>query len=132
MKTGKYMVAIFLICGLGCCAALIGRPTSASDIPVAFQGEIMDNVCARAGSHADVERSKGITDSKDCVLNCLKDGAVLVLHNPVNGSTYRLNTGEPIISQDRLLDLAGAKVRIVGSLDENAGVIWHIQSVQRL
>jgi hypothetical protein len=132
MKTTKYAAAGFLICSLGLCGAVFGSPNSASDIPLAFQGEIMDSVCAKAGSHADVEQNRGITDSKDCVSECLKDGAALVLRNLANGVSYRLDADGSIFDQDRLTEFAGAKVRIVGSLNENAGLIWHIQSVQRL
>lgn len=134
MKTPKnrYLVTGLLICSVGLCAALLGSPNSASDIPLAFQGEIMDSACAKAGSHDDVEREKGVKDSRDCVSECLKNGAVLVFRNPATGTSYRLDTDGPIFDQDRLMEFAGAKVRIIGSLDENAGLIWHIQSVQRL
>jgi hypothetical protein len=102
-------------------------------MPLAFQGEIMDAVCGQAGSHDDVERETGITDSKDCVLHCLKDGAQLVLRDSTTGTIYRLDSaGGAIFDEDRLIEFAGQKVRIVGSLDENARLIWHIQSVQRL
>jgi hypothetical protein len=131
MKSKKYTVT-GLTCTLSLCVVLLGRPSPASDIPLAFQGEIMDSICAQSGSHEDVERNKGITNSRNCTLECLKDGAALVLYNSSVKVSYRLDTGGPIFDRDRLSEFAGAKVKIVGSLDENAGVIWHIQSVQRL
>jgi|HubBroStandDraft_2_1064218.scaffolds.fasta_scaffold229108_2 hypothetical protein len=134
MKTPKkrYWVTGLSICSVGLCAALLGSPNAASDIPLAFQGEITDSVCARAGSHDDMERDKGVKDSRDCVSECLKDGAVLVFRNLATGASYRLDLDGPVFNQDRLMEFAGAKVRIIGSLDENAALIWHIQSVQRL
>jgi hypothetical protein len=79
-----------------------------------------------------MERDKGFKDSRDCVSECLKDGAVLVFRNLATGASYRLDLDGPVFNQDRLMEFAGAKVRIIGSLDENAALIWHIQSVQRL
>lgn len=130
MRTTQYVLTGSLVCALSFAAVLLGaRPT---DVPMAFQGEIMDSICAQAGSHADMENSKGISSSKDCVLECLKDGGELVLYDPATGVIHMLDTGGPIFNEDRLMEFAGANVKIVGSIDENTGVIWHIQSVQRL
>jgi hypothetical protein len=132
MKVTKYTAAGFLICTLSFGLVLFGTPAPASDVPLAFQGEIMDSICADAASHTDVENAKGITNSRDCVLDCLKDGGKLVLHIPATGVSYGLDTGGPIFDEDRLIEFAGAKVKIIGSLDENSGLIWHIQSIQRV
>jgi hypothetical protein len=132
MKSRTYAVAAPLIAALGVCVGVLGSPRPGIDMPLAFQGEIMDSVCAQAGSHDDVERNTGITDSEDCVLHCVKDGAQLVLRDSATGTSYRLESGGAIFDENRLAEFAGQKVRIVGSLDENAHLIWHIQSVQRL
>lgn len=130
MKTTQYILTGSLVCALSFAAALLGGPPV--DAPLAFQGEVMDSICAQAGSHADMESAKGITTSKDCVLECLKDGGKLVLYDPATGVSHTLDVGGPIFDQDRLMEFAGAKVKIVGSVDENTGMIWHIQSVQKL
>jgi len=54
------------------------------------------------------------------------------LYNPSTGATYVLDTEGPIFNQDRLIEFAGARVKLVGSVDESMGMIWHIQSIQRL
>lgn len=132
MKLRTYAVAAPLVAALGICVGVLGSPRPGIDMPLAFQGEIMDSVCAQARSHDVVEHNTGITDSKDCVLHCVKDGAQLVLHDFSTGTSYRLESGGAIFGEDRLAEFAGQKVRIVGSLDEDTGLIWHIQSVQRL
>jgi hypothetical protein len=130
MKTTQYVLTGSLVCAWSFAAVLLGGPPV--DAPLAFQGEVMDSTCAQAGSHADMENAKGIANSRDCVLECLKDGSKLVLYDRATGAIHTLDIGGPIYNEDRLMEFAGAKVKIVGSIDENTGVIWHIQSVQRL
>jgi hypothetical protein len=132
MKTIKFTIICLSLCVLSSCAFLLGSPRLANDMPLAFRGEIMDSECARMRRHDGVERSKGITDSGDCVAECLKDGGELVLYSSVTGASYGLDSSGAIFDQDRLLEFAGERVRIVGSLDEDANRIWHIQSVERL
>jgi hypothetical protein len=131
MKTTRFSAAC-LLCIMGSCVLLLGSPRPGSDVPLAFRGEVMDSVCAQSGSHDSVMRSKGITDSRNCVAECLKDGGRLVLRDAATGSVYGLDAAGSLFSQDRLLGFAGEKVKIVGSLDENAKRIWHIQSVEPL
>lgn len=131
MRTVRFSIAFIFVYILGSCVLLLGSPRSASDIPLAFHGEVMDSVCAQSGTHAPMMQSKGITDSRDCVAECLKDGGKLVLLDAATGSVYELDADGPVFDQDRLLEFAGEKVRIVGSLDQNANRIWHIQSIER-
>jgi hypothetical protein len=131
MKTKRFSAAC-LLCVMGFCVLLLGSPRPDGDIPLAFRGEVMDSVCAQSGSHDAVMRSKGITDSRNCVAECLKDGGKLVLRDAATGSVYGLDAGGSLFNQDRLLEFAGERVKIVGSLDKNANRIWHIQSVEPL
>ena len=132
MKNTRFFILRLLVCIFSGCVLLLGSSRPAKDIPLAFHGEIMDSRCAHAGTHDDVMRSKGVTDPSDCVKECLKDGAKLVLFSSDTGVSHELDTSGPIVSQDRLLDFAGERVKIVGSLDENSNIIWHIQSIERL
>lgn len=131
MKTTRFSAGC-LFCIMGFCVWLLGSPRPGSDIPLAFRGEVMDSVCGQSGSHDAVMQSKGITDSRNCVAECLKDGGRLVLRDAAAGSVYGLDAGGSLFSQDRLLEFAGKRVKIVGSLDENGHRIWHIQSVEPL
>ena len=131
MKTPSFSTAC-LLCVMGSYVLLLGGPRPGSDIPLAFRGEVMDSVCAPSGSHDAVMQSKGTTDSRNCVAECLKDGGKLVLRDAATGSVYGLDVSGSLFSQDRLLEFAGERVKIVGSLDRNANRIWHIQSVEPL
>ena len=90
--------------------------------PIAYTGEIMDSACAAAGSHAAMMSKEGIKTSKECVLQCVKDGAKFVLYIPTTKTVYNLD------DQDKPQDYAGEKVTIVGTYDGPSKTI-HIVSI---
>src|SRR5579863_2484973 len=47
-----------------------------------WNGEIMDSVCAKAGSHAEMMSKEGAKDANDCSDRCVKAGAKYVLVDP--------------------------------------------------
>jgi hypothetical protein len=53
----------------------------------AFNGEIMDSTCAKAGNHDAMINSGKMKDAKSCTIGCVKGGASYVLYNSANKTT---------------------------------------------
>jgi hypothetical protein len=110
------------------CAAIVqsatggARAQQQNNQPIAYTGEITDSACAAADSHAAVMSKDGIKTSKECVLQCVKDGAKFVLYIPTTKTVYNLD------DQDKPQDYAGEKVTIVGTYDGPSKTI-HIVSI---
>ncbi len=99
-----------------------GRAQQQNNTPIAYEGDIMDSACAAAGSHAPMMQKEGIKTAKDCVLECVKDGAKFVLYIPSTKTVYNLD------DQEKPADYAGEKVQIVGTYDGPSKTI-HIVSI---
>jgi hypothetical protein len=119
MKTPPLLMATILLLALISFLALGQQP---NNTPMSFTGEIMDNVCAAAGSHADMMQKEGFKTAKDCALGCVKAGGQFVLYAS-NKTTYQLD------DQEKTTDYAGQKVTIIGTYDGATKTI-HVQSIQ--
>jgi hypothetical protein len=85
-----------------------------SNASPAFTGEIMDSLCAKAGSHDQMMRdmkSMG-KDKATCSAKCIQLGAKYVLYDPGNKTVYELD------DQEKAEKFAGRKVRVMGSLQK--------------
>jgi hypothetical protein len=113
-----------LLIGFALVAASSGRARTQqqNNQPIAYTGEIVDSACAAAGSHAAMMAKEGIKTSKECVLQCVKDGSKFVLYIPSTKTVYNLD------DQDKPQDYAGEKVTIVGTYDGPSKTI-HIVSI---
>jgi hypothetical protein len=124
MTPAKRFFGVLLI---GCAAFLQAgtggaRAQQQNNQPIAYTGEIMDSACAAAGSHTALMSKEGIKTSKECVHQCVKDGAKFVLYIPTTKTLYNLD------DQDKPQDYAGEKVTIVGTYDGPSKTI-HIVSI---
>ena len=73
-----------------------------------FTGQIMDEPCAKMGSHQAGYKMTGTHTPKDCTLACVKEGAKFVLYNSRTKTTYQLdNQAEPRA-------FAGQRVKVIG------------------
>jgi hypothetical protein len=110
---------------LACASFLQPAPDRAqqqNNAPIGYTGEITDSDCAAAGSHAPMMSKDGIKAAKDCVLQCVKNGAKFVLYIPDTKTTYNLD------DQEKPQDYAAEKVTIVGTYDGSTKTI-HIISI---
>lgn len=77
-------------------------------------GEIMDSLCAKAGSHDQMMhdmKSMG-SDKSSCAAQCIKLGAKYVLYDSAKQATYQLD------DQDKAAEFAGHKVQVSGTLQK--------------
>lgn len=78
-----------------------------------FSGEVMDSQCAMMGSHAEMEKMKGMgDDSKMCTLKCVEMGGKFVLYDAAKKATYMLD------DQEKPKEFAGQKVKVTGTYDK--------------
>jgi len=89
-----------------------------------FTGEIMDSQCAMNGSHAQMEKMKGMPDdSKMCTLKCVEMGGKFVLYNAAKKTTYQLD------DQEKPKEFAGQKVKVTGTYDKTTKTI-HVETIK--
>lgn len=89
-----------------------------------YTGEIMDSQCAMNGSHAQMEKMKGMPDdSKACTLACVKMGGKFVLYDSAKKATYMLD------DQEKPKEFAGQKVKVTGTYDKASKTI-HIETIE--
>ena len=89
-----------------------------------FTGEIMDNMCAAAGSHKGMEDMFHIGDDpKKCTLECVAKGGKFVLYNAETKTIYQLD------DQRKPKEFAGQKVKVTGTYDKGPETI-HVQSIE--
>jgi hypothetical protein len=124
MTPAKRFFGVLLIGCAGVVQASSGpaRAQQQNNQPIAYTGEITDSACAASGSHAAMMSKEGIKGSKECVLQCVKDGSKFVLYIPTTKTVYNLD------DQDKPQDYAGEKVTIVGTYDGPSKTI-HIVSI---
>jgi uncharacterized protein DUF5818 len=88
-----------------------------------YTGEIMDSQCAMSGSHAQMEKMKGMgDDSKMCTLKCVEMGGKFVLYDSAKKATYMLD------DQEKPKEFAGQKVKVTGTYDKATKTI-HVESI---
>jgi hypothetical protein len=83
-----------------------------------FNGEIMDSMCAQAGSHEAMMKKEGAKDANDCAANCVKAGAKYVLLDPATKTVYQLD------DQVNAYEFAGYKVAVTGKYNPENKTIW--------
>jgi hypothetical protein len=79
-----------------------------------FTGEIMDSLCAKAGSHDQMMhdmKSMG-PDKSSCSAQCIRLGAKYVLYDSSKQAIYQLD------DQDKAAEYAGHKVQVSGTLQK--------------
>jgi hypothetical protein len=87
---------------------------SDSNVASTFTGEIMDSLCAKAGSHDQMMqdmKSMG-HDKNSCSAQCVRLGAKYVLYDSAKRTIYQLD------DQEKAGAFAGHKVRISGTLQK--------------
>jgi hypothetical protein len=122
MQKGAIAVASVLTLASVCGA--LPRPGRAGDATKAFKGEIMDDLCAKSGSHTDMQKmmkkSMG-NDAKTCTVECVKLGGKYVLYDSADKTSYLLDP------QDKAKDYAGQKVKVTGTSE---GGTIHVKSIE--
>ncbi len=83
-----------------------------------FTGEIMDNMCAAAGSHKGMEDMFHIGDDpRKCTLECVAKGGKFVIYNVETKTIYQLD------DQNKPKEFAGRKVRVIGTYENKTETI---------
>lgn len=110
--------------GVGILAAvlvLLGTSYAQQQKERTFSGEIMDSLCARDGSHAEMEKAHGLpadqSGAKACTLACAKTGGSFVLYDPATKTVYQLS------DQAKAEQFAGDKVKVSGDYDDASQTI---------
>ena len=88
-----------------------------------FTGEIMDNMCAAAGSHKGMEDMFHIGDDpKKCTLECVAKGGKFVLYNAETKTIYQLD------DQEKPKQFAGQKVKVTGTYNGKTETL-HVEGI---
>lgn len=77
-----------------------------------FTGEIMDNQCAKVGSHETMMKKHAIKTEKECTNGCVKMGGKYVLFDANTKRIYQLD------DQAKPVQFAGEKVKVTGTYDK--------------
>ena len=104
-------------------AVFIGLTLFAQGTTSSFTGEIMDSQCAAMGTHAQMMKTEGAKDARECTLACVKMGGKFVLYNPTTKATYQLD------DQEKPRTFAGRTVTVKGTYDSASKTI-HVQSIE--
>jgi len=80
-----------------------------------YTGQIMDSSCAKAGSHAQMEKEHNLTSDSLCTQTCVKSGAKYVLF--MNGKAYDLD------DQTKPASFAGKRVKVTGKMEKGSNAI---------
>ena len=102
------LLAIIFVAG-----SLYASQSDSNNISI-FTGEIMDSLCAKAGSHDPMMhdmKSMG-SDKSSCTAQCIKLGAKYVLYDSAKQAIYQLD------DQDKAAEFAGHKVQVSGTLQK--------------
>jgi type 1 fimbria pilin len=98
-----------LIMSIGACMLLTSGFAAAKD--TTFNGEIMDEACAKDGGHESMFKKMGTNDPKVCTEACRKGGSKYVLFN-ADKTFYQLS------DQKKPAPFAGQKVEATGTLNK--------------
>jgi hypothetical protein len=123
-KMQKVAVAIASVVVLTSLSWALPRPgAAAGDTPQVFKGEVMDDMCAKSGSHTEMQKMmKNMgNDAKTCTVECVKMGGKYVLYNEASKTSYVLDP------QDRAKDFAGQKVKVTGMAE---GGTIHVKNIE--
>jgi hypothetical protein len=120
----KVAVATASVLALTSLCPALPRPGGVGgDTPKVFKGEVMDDMCAKSGSHTEMQKmmkSMG-NDAKTCTVECVKLGGKYVLYDAASKTSYLLDP------QDKAKDFAGQKVKVNGTSD---GDTIHVKSIE--
>jgi hypothetical protein len=102
------LLAIMLVTG-----SLHAAQSDSNNIST-FTGEIMDSICAKAGSHDQMmhDMKNMGPDKSSCSEQCIKLGAKYVLYDSAKQAIYQLD------NQDKAAEFAGHKVQVSGTLQK--------------
>ena len=120
-KVAVAVVSVLVLARL--CPALPRPGGAAGDATKVFTGEVMDDMCAKSGSHTEMQKmmkSMG-NDAKTCTVECVKLGGKYVLYDGASKTSYQLDP------QDKAKDFAGQKVKVTGTSD---GGVIHVKSIE--
>lgn len=120
----KVAVAIVSVLALTVLCPALPKPGGAGgDTPKVFKGEVMDDMCAKSGSHTEMQKMmKNMgNDAKTCTVECVKMGGKYVLYDAAGKTSYLLDP------QDKAKDFAGQKVAVTGTADGNT---IHVKSIE--
>jgi hypothetical protein len=122
MKSLTRALGILAVASVSLLQAGSGYSQQQNNTPIAYTGYVMDGACAALGSHTQMMSKEGIKTTKDCVLECVKDGSKFVLYIPSTSTAYNLD------DQEKPQEYAAEKVTVIGSFDGPTKTI-HIQSI---
>jgi uncharacterized protein DUF5818 len=103
-------------------AFLLLAPGFAGAKDTTFNGEIMDEACAKGGGHESMFKKMGTNDPKACTEACIKMGSKYVLFN-ADKTFYQLS------DQKKPAPFAGQKVEVTGTLNKATKTI-HIAAIK--
>jgi hypothetical protein len=109
-----------LITSIGACMLLASGFAAAKD--TIFNGEIMDEACAKGGGHESMFKKMGTNDPKVCTEACIKEGSKYILFN-ADKTFYQLS------DQKKPAAFAGKKVEVTGTLDKATKTI-HVTEIK--
>jgi hypothetical protein len=112
-------LVLILLVALPLCVAQADSESGAT-----FTGEIMDSLCAKAGSHDQMMqdmKSMG-KDKTTCSAKCIQLGGKYVLYDSSKKSIYELD------DQDKAEKFAGHKVRVSGALQKKKIKVANIEA----
>jgi len=120
----RVAITVVSVLALGSlCGALPRVGRGAPNATKVFKGEIMDDLCAKSGSHDEMQKmmkSMG-NDAKTCTVECVKLGGKYVLYDAASKTSYQLDP------QDKAKDYAGQKVEVTGTSE---GGTIHVKSIK--
>jgi type 1 fimbria pilin len=109
-----------LVMSIGISMMLASGFAAAKD--TTFNGEIMDEACAKGGGHESMYKKMGINDPKACTEACVKAGSKYVLFS-ADKTFYLLN------DQKKPAPFAGQKVEVTGTLNKATKTI-HVTAIK--
>jgi hypothetical protein len=109
-----------LVMSIGACMLLASGFAAAKE--TTFNGEIMDEACAKDGGHESMFKKMGTKDPKACTEACIKMGSKYVLFN-ADKTFYQLS------DQKKPASFAGKKVEVTGTLN-TATKTLHVKDIK--
>ena len=124
MTAKNFFIRILCLASIMLVAVFLHAAQADSNAPPTFTGEIMDSLCAKAGTHAQMMqdmKSMG-TDKATCSAKCIQLGAKYVLYDSSKKAIYELD------DQGKAERFAGQSVRVSGTLQKKKIKISSIEA----
>jgi hypothetical protein len=125
IKKNILIPASFLLSTVVVAVSLCAAQTDPNSLST-FNGEIMDSLCAKAGTHDQMMKdmkSMG-TDKATCSVKCIQLGAKYVLYDANNKAIYELD------DQSKAEQFAGQRVRVEGAMQKKKIKVASIAAAQ--